>query len=169
MVRWLQAIPFVVLLAWAECAPGCSSSDSTNVGDVSDASQPGPTRFEAGSVCGSSADCEPGLLCLFPAATCNTEAVCVAAPWYSEAGACDQPQSACSCLREIIEVCHGYAQNPVDTTTTCEGGTSVIGLDAGPDATVSSTDAGPGDAAGGQDASSPDAGLIVDASDAGHD
>jgi len=165
-MRWLRAAPLVILLASAEwAAPGCSNGDdSSQVGSIADASQPIPTRFEAGSNCSSSADCEDGLACLFPASACNTLKVCVAAPWFSEAGACDQPQPACSCLGEVIEICHGYGESPVDVTTTCDGGTAIVPMDAGLDAIAPAPDAGGLDAAPDASVGAGDAGDVSDAS-----
>lgn len=167
-MRWLRVLPLVVLLApfeWA--APGCSNGDnSSSTGTIEDASTPPPTRFEAGTICASSADCEPGLACLYPVSTCNAYKVCVDATWLSEAGACDAPQTACSCLGEFVEVCHGYSLDQVDTTSTCEGGTLVE--DAGTDsATAPPMDASIADSASNVDSSLPvDAGTVPDASDA---
>ncbi len=168
VARWIGP---VVLLAWGELAlvPGCSNGDdSSPAGSVGDASQPPPTRFEAGANCAATADCEPGLVCLVPASACNALPVCVAAPWFADGGVCDQPQSACSCLGEVIQVCHGYATNPVDTTATCEGGTATIpeaGADAGPPA-IEAGAGDAGDAGGSVDAAVDAGGAGPDASDA---
>jgi hypothetical protein len=152
-MRWLDTALLTGLLALP--AAGCSSSSpGTSPGTVPPASQPPPTKFEAGANCASDNDCEPGFVCRFPASTCNALAVCVTAPPSS----CDHPQTACSCLAEPIQVCDGYAPNPVDSTATCDGGTMIVPNDGGTDATVPPADAGP-DAA--VDATSP-----VDAADA---
>src|SRR5271156_2427393 len=111
-MRWLRAIPFLALLAWAESVPGCSNGDDTGAGPE-DASQPPPTKFEAGSNCSTSDDCETGLVCLYPASPGNALPVCVAPPG-PEGGGCETPQYACSCLDEPIQVCDGYAANAVD-------------------------------------------------------
>jgi hypothetical protein len=158
-MRWLHATPLVaplfltassLLPLWA---PGCSNGDdSSQLGTIEDASQPPPTKFEAGSNCASSADCETGLVCLFPVSACNALPVCVVQPT-----ACTQV--ACSCLGEPIQVCGGYATNAVDPTSTCDGG--IVPVEGGTDAAAPSTDggvdagidSGPGDAAPGVDAS----------------
>jgi hypothetical protein len=115
------------------------------------------TKLEAGSPCGSATDCENGLVCLYPAnatSTCNTFKVCVTPP----PSPCPSPQTMCSCLVEPVQVCQGYAENPVDPTITCEGGAVIPpsegGVDAGADGAVP-----------------PDAGLDsgVDAADAAGD
>jgi len=159
-MRWLHATPLFAFLplaagaAAALWAPGCSNSDdSSQAGTIEDASQPPPTRFEAGSNCASSGDCQTGLACLYPVSTCSALAVCVVQPTTCT-------QTACSCLGEPIQVCGGYATNQVDPTNTCDGGI-VVNLDAGTDAPTAPTDAG-------QDAG-VDAAPGVDASDAATD
>ena len=136
----------------AACSNG---DDSTGPGTISPPSQPGPTSYEAGANCASTEDCNTGLVCLFPASACNTLAVCVVAP----PTPCDHPQSACSCLGEVIQVCDGYATSQVDTTATCEGGGVIAPIDGGADSTA----APPAEA--GSDAA-PDASPGTDASDA---
>jgi hypothetical protein len=140
---------------WGACAAwgvGCSSSSSPTQPGSQDASQPPPTKFEAGANCATSDDCDPGLACLFPATQCNALRVCVAPP----PSPCDHPQVACSCLNEPIQVCDGYAENAVDPGGTCDGG-AVFVPEAGSDAiapTDAGTDATPGaDASGTGDAS----------------
>ena len=164
-MRWHRVARLVlplVLLAWGELAPGCSKGDDSSQGaGIGDASQPPPTRFEAGANCASTGDCDLGLVCLVPASTCNAAPVCVSAPWFTDGGVCDQPTSACSCLGEVIEVCHGYATNPVDTTAVCEAGTPFV-PEAGADGGPPGSDAG--DAGGGSDGAL-DAAPIPDASD----
>jgi hypothetical protein len=160
-MHWLRASSVLALpLALAATAFfACSNDDSgaTGGGSFLDAGGPFVTKLEAGSSCGSSGDCQTGLVCLFPASatsTCNTLAVCVAQP------ACTKSQVMCSCLAEAISVCGGYAENPVDPTATCEAGAVVPPADAGEDA-APSADAG-------NDASPPaDAGS--DAGDAATD
>jgi hypothetical protein len=58
----------------------------------------------------------------------------------------------CSCLAEPIQACQGFAENPVDPTSTCDGGAVVV-LPEGGDATAS--DGGP-----------TDSGALGDAADA---
>ena len=149
-MRWLRAIPFLVLLAWVESAPGCSGDDNTGPGEIAEAGQPPATTFEAGSSCASSDDCDHGLVCLFPVSTCNALTICVAPPGGSDGGGCAAPQYACSCLGEPIQVCGGYAANPVDTTSTCEGG--ILPIDSGA-ADSGASEAGASE--GGADATAP--------------
>ena len=160
-MRWLPAIPLVALPLWAAWAPGCSSDDNSQPA-LGDASQPPVTKFEAGSNCSTSDDCETGLVCLYPATVCSALPVCVAPP-APEGGACEAPQLACSCLGEVIQVCNGYATNPVDSTSTCEGGTVIVPTEAGTDAVAPPADAGSDGAA---DATVNAAPVGVDASDA---
>jgi hypothetical protein len=148
-MRWLHATALFSLLLALGWAPffACSSDDSSaTTGSLDAASQPPATKLEAGSACGQTNDCEPGLVCLYPASstsTCNEYPVCVTQPF-----PCTQPQTMCSCLVEPIQVCQGYAQNAVDPTITCDGGVVVVPGEAG--------------AEGGIDAAAP-----VDASEAG--
>jgi hypothetical protein len=162
-MRWLPATAlFSLPFALASTPFFACSSDDSNVGGGSylDGSQPPPTKVEAGSACGQDNDCEPGLVCLYPASstsTCNEFKVCVVQPF-----PCTQPQLMCSCLAEPIQVCGGYAQNQVDPTGPCDGGVVIIpeaGTDAGTDGAI---DATPG--ADASDAS--DAAIGVDATDA---
>lgn len=159
-MRWFGAIPLSgpFVLALSVAVPGCSNSDGTPSGTSSPpASQPAPTKFEAGANCASDNDCEPGLTCLFPATTCNALPVCVAAL----PSPCDHPQAACSCLREPITVCDGYATSPIESLGACEGGAVIVPVDGGSDATVPPADAGPD--------APPDASPGVDAADAAGD
>jgi hypothetical protein len=55
----------------------------------------------------------------------------------------------CSCLAEPIQVCQGYAENPVDPTSACDGGTVVTAPDAGD---AAAPEAGPADATAPADA-----------------
>jgi hypothetical protein len=128
----------------------CSNSSSPSLGTM-DASQPGPTKFEAGTNCASSNDCETGLVCLYPVGagyTCQSFQVCTTAP----PSPCDHPTAACSCLGEPVQVCDGFAVDPVDPTGTCDGGTVIVPLDGGEDAPAPASEAGP-DAPSGADAS----------------
>ncbi len=138
----------------------CSNGDDAG-SSLAPPSKPGQTYSEAGSNCSTTENCEPGLVCLYPVAACNTLPVCVVPP-EPEGGACAQPQVACSCIGELIPVCNGYATSAVDPTSTCEGGTVIVPLDSGTDATVA-----PG-ADGGVEAG-PDASSGGDASDASGD
>jgi hypothetical protein len=150
-MTWLRATPLLLTLTLAACSNGDSSN---NPGGIQDASQPPPTKFEAGSACATSNDCATGLVCLHPATTCQAFSVCVAPP----PNPCDHPQTACSCLGENVQVCDGYSVDPIDTLTPCADSGVVPVVDAGGDAT-SATDTGTG-----TDAS--DAGATDDASDA---
>jgi hypothetical protein len=171
-MRWLlRALPLLVLLGWVESTPGCSNGDDTGAGGIADASQPSATKFEAGSNCASSGDCELGLVCLFPVSTCGAYAICVPPPG-PDGGGCATPQYACSCIDEVIEVCGGYAANPVDTASTCDGGIVLVdsgagdggASESGADATAPVAEAG-ADSAASVDATT-DAPSGVDASDA---
>jgi hypothetical protein len=150
-MRWLPVTVLAALLPLAAFF-ACSNGDdsSTSLGTM-DASQPPPTKFEAGANCASTDDCETGLVCLFPVGAgfaCNALAVCVAQP------TCTKSTTACSCLAEPIPVCGGYAENPVDPTATCEAGA------------IPPEDGGADDAGGGTPDAASDAGGIADAGDA---
>ncbi|MGO8998080.1 MAG: hypothetical protein ACLQVI_32575 [Polyangiaceae bacterium] len=165
-MRWLPAtlllsLPFTLA---AVQFVACSSDDSsTSTGPLPDASQPPATRLEAGAACGSSSDCETGLLCLFPAtstSTCSEFPVCTPAP----PSPCPQPVTMCSCLAEPIQVCQGYAENAVDPTgAACDAG--VIPTEAGVDSAAPPSDSGTDSTAPANDAG--DAGG--DAADAAGD
>jgi hypothetical protein len=159
-MRWLPATALFSLPFALASTPffACSSDDSSvATGSLVDAGQPPATKVEAGSACGQDNDCEPGLVCLYPASstsTCNEYKVCVVQPF-----PCTQPQVMCSCLDEPIQVCGGYAQNQVDPTGGCEGGVVIV-PDAGTEAgTDGATDAAPASVAS-------EAAIAVDAADA---
>ena len=83
---------------------------------------------------------------------------------------CDDPQVACSCLGETVQVCDGYSVDPLDSVGPCEGGV-LLAPDAAaedseaPDSTVVGVaDAGLNDANGASD--SADAGVSSDATSA---
>jgi hypothetical protein len=65
----------------------------------------------------------------------------------------------CSCLAEPIQVCQGYAENPVDPTASCDGGAVVSFPDAGDASNDSAL----------TDSSVADTSSPVDAADAGMD
>jgi hypothetical protein len=160
-MQWLRTAFFLAAPLALAAAPftACSNSSTpTSLGALPDASGPSSPRGEAGTVCGSATDCENGLSCLYPASatsTCSEYKVCVVAP----PSPCPTPTTMCSCLAEPIQVCQGYAENPVDPSSTCDGGAVVTLPDAG-DAAV--PEAGPADAAAPTDAGSD----ATDAADA---
>lgn len=134
----------------------CSNDDSaTSPGQVEPAQQPPATKFEAGAPCLTSNDCQSGLVCLYPAPGCQNFQVCTTPP----PTPCDKPQVACSCLAETVQVCDGYAVDPIDSLGACEGGV-ILPDDAGVD-DASISDSAP---SGGNDAS--DSSSATDASDA---
>ncbi|HEY2514039.1 MAG TPA: hypothetical protein VGI39_24400 [Polyangiaceae bacterium] len=161
----VSALPCVACLTCLTSL-GCSSGDDNgSTTPIADASQPPPTKFEAGASCLTSNDCQTGLVCLFPTTTCSAFAVCAPAPL----SPCDNPQTACSCLGETIDTCDGYAVDPISAMGACgdsgvkppmEAGSTDTGappVDAGtPDTGAPPVDGG-GDAAPPADSGSADA------------
>jgi hypothetical protein len=163
-MRWLLvgsvgALGFLVTATLT--TPGCSNSDNPPAVSLGDASQPGPTSAEAGANCKSTENCNAGLVCLYPVSACSALPVCTVPP----PSPCDHPQTACSCLGEVIQVCDGYASDPVDVTSTCDGGVVVVPTDSGSDGGGDATVPPSSDAGTGADAAI-DAPAEVDASDA---
>jgi hypothetical protein len=154
-MEWLRDTALATALLLAACSNGDSSSGPTT--PLPEASQPPPTKFEAGAPCLTSNDCQSGLSCLFPAGGgCSAFSVCTASP----PDPCDHPQTACSCLVENVPVCDGYALDRIDSMGPCSD-VVVPPVDA-------SVDAGGVNAGGGVDATvHPDAaGSTGDAGDA---
>jgi hypothetical protein len=160
-MTWLRAtalLPFALLLL------ACNSDDTTNgpITPIGDASQPPPTKFEAGSPCATDNDCASGLVCLHPATTCQAYSVCTAAP----PSPCDHPQTACSCLGENVQVCDGYSVDAIQALTPCGDGGTVPVVDGGTDAPSAPDGAGPVDAGSDTGGGGNDAAQVPDASDA---
>ena len=149
----LLALPFLA----------CSTSSPTSpVTPIEDASQPPQTKFEAGVPCATDNDCEATLVCRHPVTACNDPAICVAAP----PSPCDRPQVVCSCLDETETACDGYAVDPIASIGACgDGGLPPASDDAaadGPalDATV--VDSAP-EVDATADVAAPDSAPIADA------
>lgn len=142
-MNWLR----VTCLVLAAPLLACSNDDSgTSPGQVQPGSQPPATKFEAGAPCLTLNDCQAGLACLYPAPGCQLSRVCAPTP----PSPCDQPQVACSCLAETVQVCDGYADDPIDSLGACADAGFIVPSDDGGDSTV--TDSGPAGSNDGGDA-----------------
>ena len=160
-MTWLR----VTCLVLAAPLLACSNDDSgTSPGQVQPGSQPPATKFEAGAPCLTVNDCQAGLACRYPAPGCQLSKVCAPTP----PSDCVQ-QPACSCLEETVQVCDGYADDPIDSLGACADAGFIVPSDGGGgDSTV--TDSGPGGMSDGGDATTAsDSGGNVDAADASLD
>jgi len=142
-MNWLRPLTCLLLLAPVSLLHACSSDDSSATSQIDyDASQTPIPKIEAGAPCATNNDCQSGLVCLYPATTCEAFRVCTAAP----ADPCPAPQNACSCLGEPIQVCNGFASDPIDPTGgSCGEGGIVITPDSGPSEDAGDSAAPPND------------------------
>ncbi len=148
-MNWLRPASLAAFAVAASLSVvfACSSDDSGNDGGLSDldASQTPIPKIEAGAPCSTDNDCADGLSCLYPATTCQAYRVCTTTP----ANPCAAPQAACSCLGETIQVCGGFADDPIASMGACGDGGVVVVPDAGPH------EGGASDASDAGDSSSP--------------
>jgi hypothetical protein len=159
-MNWLRrTVVFLALLAPASLLHACSGDDNATTTPVDlDASQPVIPKIEAGSPCATNNDCASGLVCLYPATTCQAFRVCTSAP----PDPCPGAVTACSCLGDPIQVCGGFASDAVDPTgASCGDSGPVIAPEAGSDGGAGDSSLPP------SDAGSDSGGIIgLDASDA---
>jgi len=130
-MNWLRRpVVFLALLAPASLLHACSGDDNATTPADLDASQTPIPKIEAGSSCTTNNDCVTGLVCLYPATTCEAFRVCTAAP----PDPCPTAVTACSCLGEPIQVCGGFASDAIDPMgASCGDSGPVIVPEAGSD------------------------------------